>query len=127
MHYLRQTKNENARMHEATRKNIRTYLEANDMSEAALAEAAGISQSQLNRFLAGKTSDLAFTLIQNIAAAMGMSVSGLIGEWGSGPYDRKTLIVLRAMEHMSEEKKDAVVAVSSALQSPNGGPGEIAS
>lgn len=85
------------------------------MSERALAQAVGVDQSTLNRFLAGKIEDLSFGVLAKIAHYFEVTVSTLTGESGAEHYDRKIATVMRVMQQLPEERKDAVVAVSTAF------------
>lgn len=119
MHQSAQAFSENARMHEATRVNIRKLMAQHEVkSERQLALDCNITQSALNRFLKGESETLEFLALQTLAHYFGLTVSQLIGET---PFetDPKIRVVTLAMQQMPEYKKDMLVAASSSLAQPD--------
>lgn len=102
-------------MHDATRRNIQLLMsERGITSERQLANACGVTQSTLHRFLHGQIDSLDLAHLMSIASYFSLTVSQLIGETAYAP-DRKIRAVLLAMEHMPEYKKDVLVAASHTL------------
>lgn len=95
------------------RETISELLREKQMSQRRLAEAAGIDQPSLSKFLSGQTQDILAGNLVAIADALGVTVGYLTGE--TYDRDRKIAVVARAMERMPEYKKDAVVAAAEAL------------
>ncbi|MET3517821.1 transcriptional regulator with XRE-family HTH domain [Pseudacidovorax sp. 1753] len=107
-------------MHEVTRRIIAEQLKSKGLSQRQLAILAGMNQSTLNRFLNSATDTLDFPHVVAIAHALNMTVSELIGET---PLlsDPKIRTVAAAMKDMPEYKKDAIVAASNSLATPDVG------
>lgn len=119
MHYIMQAEFENAGMHRRTREILKQLMaEHHIASERQLARDCSMSQSTLHRFIKGETETLEFHHLQSLAHHFSLTVSQLIGET-SFSTDPKIRVVMFAMEHMPEYKKDVLVAASSTLAEPD--------
>lgn len=102
-------------MHETIRANIRRLmLDAGIKSEADLAARAGVVQSTLNRYLAGRTEQINYSALKTIADYFKVTVSDLDGS-ATRHSDPKIAQVVHVMEHLPEYRKDALVATGNAL------------
>jgi len=113
-------------MHEEARQNIRKLMADRKIAhEKDLANLAGVEQSKLNRYLNNRIQEPGLDFFLKLSIFFRVSLDEIAGLRpmhtntldASGAYsnDPKIAQVVHAMEHMPEERKDAVVAASVAL------------
>lgn len=111
---------QNARMHKYARQPdprviIRLLRDRRRLSsDRKLAIEAGVNQSTLSRYLAGTSETMEIATWQALASYFGVTVSQLLGELPLDDSDAG-LRVLRAMERLPEEQREALAAAATAL------------
>jgi len=101
------------------RKNLAAIIEREKTSHTALAEASGVPQPTISRFIGGQHEALKLETLATLASALHSSVGEILGE---RPYtqDPKISKVIAIMERLPEYKKDAIVKVSDSFDEPDG-------
>lgn len=101
-------------MGDQTRAVIKKLMAREGFTGRKLAILAGIDQPSLSKYLSGKTSELSLATLLALAKALEVRVGQILGEEPLD-VDEKTRKVVRAMEHMPESYKDAILRTTEAL------------
>lgn len=121
--FNRQT--ENSQMHDLVRSNILLLMAHRKIGhEKALAEAAGVEQSKLNRYMNGKIREPGLQFFAALATYFGVRLDDLVSPTmgarlaepsASYEVDQRYATVLHAMEQLPAHLKDIVVTTAVAL------------
>jgi transcriptional regulator with XRE-family HTH domain len=105
------------------RERIRELRDARGFpSDRKLAEAAGVEQPTLSRYLSGKTKEMTVENFEALARALGVTLSELMGEV---PLSSRVLLgeAEAVMRHLTDEQLRQVIDVARALfPRETGGP-----
>jgi transcriptional regulator with XRE-family HTH domain len=93
---------------------LRTALDEHGWSHNQLADACGVAQPTISRFLKGESQSMGLDKLEAIAGALGVTLGQLIGELPISANSR-VATVLRAMEVLPDYKRDILAATATTL------------
>jgi len=94
---------------------LATLRRDHGLTQAALAERAGLNVSQLHRYEAG-TSEPTLGALHRLAVALSVSTDALVfGDTGRGPTDDKLRLAFEATQFLDKRDRDTVTALLEAF------------